>query len=296
DAQYDEWESLFSISVIEATLENGGDKRSVEWLKANPFLVLDTKHFDDDFKDRLLARIEDLDEKTDGLLVESENFQALNLMQARYRERVKCIYIDPPYNTGKDEFLYKDNYQHSSWLSMMDDRLRFGRGLLSNDGAIFVNIDDQEAETLRLLLDGLFGEENFVTQIEWQKRYTRSNNTNTFTSVIDHIPLYCKERPYQPNLLDRGEEADARYSNPDHDPRGPWKAIPFVNPLSPSQRPNLSYPIFNPNTGEEILPKRKAWRSSQSVFEGHMADNRVWWGQDGKSSVPNIKRFLSEVK
>jgi len=123
DAQYAEWEKLFAISEIEANLENGGDHRSLEWLKANPNLVLDTKHFSENFKDRLLVSIEDLDEKTDGLLINSENFQALNLMQARYRERVKCIYIDPPYNTGGDDFIYKDQYQHSSWMSMIKDRL-----------------------------------------------------------------------------------------------------------------------------------------------------------------------------
>jgi len=132
DAQREEWKRLFAIDEIEENITQPGysEPLTVDFLKANPHLVLDTMFFGHDFKDRLLASIEDLDEQTDGLLVESENFQALNLLQGRYREQVKCIYIDPPYNTGGDGFIYKDSYQHSSWLSMMDDRLRLGREVL----------------------------------------------------------------------------------------------------------------------------------------------------------------------
>jgi len=119
-------------------------KRREEFLKAHPTLVLDTKHFSRDFVDKLLASFEDLDEMTDGLLVHGENYQALNLLTEQYREGVKCIYIDPPYNTGSDEFLYRDNYQHSSWVSMMYDRLALGREWMEEDGAILVSIDDGE--------------------------------------------------------------------------------------------------------------------------------------------------------
>jgi len=132
DAQREEWVRLFAIDEIEENITQPGysEPLTVDFLKANPFLVLDTKHFDEDFKDKLLASTEDLDERTDGLLIESENFQALTLLQERYHEQVKCIYIDPPYNTGGDGFLYRDTYQHSSWLSMMEDRLRLGREML----------------------------------------------------------------------------------------------------------------------------------------------------------------------
>ena len=154
EAQYAEWERLFSINKIEPNLENGsGDQRSVAWLKANPHLVLDTKLYDRDFVDRLLASIEDLDEKTDGFLVNSENFQALELLQARYRERVKCIYIDPPYNAPASEILYKNNYKHSSWLSLMADRISLGGRSLTEDGSVIVAIDENEQERLGLLLD-----------------------------------------------------------------------------------------------------------------------------------------------
>jgi adenine-specific DNA-methyltransferase len=190
DAQYEEWERLFSISEIEANLENGGgDQRSIEWLKANEHLVLDTKFFDADFKDRLLAGIEDLDEKTDGLLVNSENFQALNLLQARYRERVKCIYIDPPYNTGSGDFIYKDSYQHSSWLSMMEHRLRLGREALADNGVIFVSIDDHEVDKLRLLMNKVFGGENFIAELVWEKG--RKNDAKLFSVGHEYMLVYA---------------------------------------------------------------------------------------------------------
>jgi adenine-specific DNA-methyltransferase len=152
DAQYAEWERLFAISEIPANLENGGSQRSTEWLKANKYLVLDTKFFDQDFKDRLLSSIEDLDEKTDGLLINSENFQALNLLQDRYREQVKCVYIDPPYNSKTTEILYKNTYKHSSWLSLMDNRLALSKQLAAVDGSHIVAIDENEQEVLGRLL------------------------------------------------------------------------------------------------------------------------------------------------
>lgn len=150
EEQREEWVRLFAIDEIEENITTPGytEPLTVDFLKANPHLVLDTKFFGEDFVDRLLAGIEDLDGQLDGLLVESENFQALNLLQERYREQVKCIYIDPPYNTGGDGFLYKDSYQHSSWLTMMEDRLRAGLETLTKDGAIFVSVDDNEQATL----------------------------------------------------------------------------------------------------------------------------------------------------
>lgn len=265
------------------------------------------------------------EDSTKNLYIEGDNLEVLKLLQKSYAGQVKMIYIDPPYNTGND-FVYKDNFTepledylrrsgqtsekgelltsnpkssgrfHTNWLNMIYPRLRLARTLLRDDGAIFVSIDDNEVQHLRSVMDELFGEENFVTEIEWQKRYTRSNNTDGFTSVIDHILMYRKTESFEPGLLERDEVADSRYSNPDKDPRGVWKLIPFINPLSPEQRPNLSYPIKNPFTGEIILPKHKAWRSSRSVFEQLSADNRVYWGANGRSKSPGVKRFLTEVK
>ncbi len=254
-------------------------------------------------------------EPTENLLVEGDNLEALRALLPRYGGQVKCIYIDPPYNTGNEGWAYNDNVnapairqwlsktvgrddlsRHDKWLCMMLPRLKLLRQFLRPDGAIFISIDDNEVHHLRCLLDEVFGEQNFVAQIEWQKRYTRSNNTDNFTSVVEHILLYGKTDLFKPNLLERSDEANDRYANPDNDPRGVWKAIPFLNQVSPEKRPNLAYEITNPNTGEKINSDKKAWRSEKAVFERLLAEDRIWWGKDGKSKSPNVKRFLSEVK
>jgi adenine-specific DNA-methyltransferase len=155
EAQLAEWRELYAVNP----------QPTKEFLRQHPTLVVDTRHFSEDFKWRLLAHFDDLDEALDGVLIKSENFQALNLLLEKYRGKVKCIYIDPPYNTGSDEFLYKDGYQHSSWLSMMADRLALGRSLLRADGGLFVSIDENEDARLRLLLEGLFGAEQYRNTI-----------------------------------------------------------------------------------------------------------------------------------
>ncbi len=261
---------------------------------------------------------------TENLIIEGDNLEVLKLLQKAYLGKVKMIYIDPPYNTGND-FIYPDDYTeslqtyleytgqvdsqgkkfstntetdgrfHSKWLNMMYPRLYLARNLLREDGLIFITIDDCEVDNLRKCCSEVFGEENFVAQIEWQKRYTRSNNTDEFTSVIDHIVVFRKSDKFKPQLIEREEEANARYQNPDNDPRGPWKAIPFLNPLSPEERPNLVYDITHPS-GRVIKPQKKAWRSEECVWKRLVAENRVWWGRDGYSDTPSIKRFLSEVR
>jgi adenine-specific DNA-methyltransferase len=262
---------------------------------------------------------------SENLFIEGDNLEVLKLLQKAYFEKVKMIYIDPPYNTGGD-FVYSDNFAsplknyleqtgqkdsegnslqtnketngryHSDWLSMMYPRLKLAWNLLRDDGVIFVSIDDNEAHRLRMVMDEIFGEENFVAQIEWQKRYTRSNNTDNFTTVVEHILLYQKTESFTPNLLARNEEADGRYTNPDKDPRGEWKAMPFFSQATPIQRPNLCYEILNPNNGKVVTPQRKAWRSSKDVFEEYVANNQVYWGKDGNSEYPSIKKFLSEAR
>jgi adenine-specific DNA-methyltransferase len=158
-----------------------GEREKVAFLKAHPTLVVDTRHFDEAFKLRLLAAIPDLDEATDGLLIHSENFQALNLLQARYREQVKCIYIDPPYNTGSDEFIYRDNYQHSSWIAMMDNRLPLARSLMLQAGSLVCHIDEHEVNTLERLLDEHFGPQQNIGPIVWDKRNPKGDATGIAT-------------------------------------------------------------------------------------------------------------------
>lgn len=231
-----------------------------------------------------------------NVFIEGDNLEVLKLLQKSYYGKVKMIYIDPPYNTG-NEFIYPDNYQesldtylayagllddtghvfttntasegryHTKWLNMIYPRLYLARNLLKDDGAIFISIDDGELSNLKKVCDEIFGEENFKADIAWQKRYTRSNNTIDFTTVVEHILIYSKSQEFQVNLLPRSDEADARYTNPDNDPRGVWKGASFLNPASPQERPNLCYEIINPNTKQVTIPTTNAWRRSKSEFQ-----------------------------
>jgi adenine-specific DNA-methyltransferase len=262
---------------------------------------------------------------TRNLFIEGDNLDALKLLQECYRNKVRLIYIDPPYNTGND-FVYDDDFAettaeylarsgqadssgsrlvantesngrfHSDWLSMMYPRLKLARNLLTDDGAIFVSIDSTEHANLTRLLSELMGEDNFRANVVWQKRYTRSNNTRDFTAVVENIVAFSRSDQFTVNLLPRTEEADARYANPDGDPRGPWKAASFLNPATPAQRPSLCYEIRNPNTGQVTRPTVHAWRRTRAEFDRLAADYLLYWGADGRSPVPSVKMFLSEVR
>ncbi|HEY6495007.1 MAG TPA: site-specific DNA-methyltransferase [Trebonia sp.] len=264
-------------------------------------------------------------DSTRHLFIEGDNLDALRLLLPSYLGKVKLIYIDPPYNTGND-YAYDDDFAattaeylvgsgqadplgnplvddpesngrlHSGWLTMMYPRLMLARDLLAADGAIFVSIDSTEHANLVQLLTELMGAENFRANIVWQKRYTRSNNTRDFTTVVENIVVFSRGEEFAVNLLPRTPEADARYANPDNDPRGPWKAASFLNPVAPAQRPNLCYAITNPHTGQVTWPTTHAWRRSMAEYERLLADGRLYWGADGRSAVPSVKMFLSEVR
>ena len=234
---------------------------------------------------------------TRNLFIEGDNLDALKLLQASHAGQVKLIYIDPPYNTGH-EHVYNDDFgrRHADWLSMMYPRLLLARGLLTEDGAIFVSIGLTEHARLVQMLCEVMGEANFRADVVWQKRYTRSNNTRDFTTVVEHIVVFAKSAAFTVNLLPRTQAADARYANPDNDPRGPWKPASFLNPLPPAQRPNLCYPITNPSTGQVTWPTTHAWRRSAAEYERLAADGLLYWGTDGRSAVPSVKMFLAEVR
>ncbi len=306
EAQWQEWRELFHIHELPEDLWSGDldtKEGRIALLKAHPSLVLDTRHFPQDtstgsgqsFTDRLLASFENLDEMTDGLLVHAENWQALNLLQEKYRERVKCIYIDPPYNTGNDEFVYRDNYRHSSWLSMMYDRLALGREWMQEDGVIFVSINDVEQSRLKILLDSVFLQNNFVASIAWWKRHGRNNNAHICSDVKDFLMWYRKTDRLSHAREPRTELSNASYSNPDNDPRGPWTSISYVNPASKEERPNLVYGIKNPFTGEEVWHPTNAWKYSKEEHERHVREHRLYWGLRGENKYPRLKVFLSEV-
>jgi adenine-specific DNA-methyltransferase len=295
ESQWREWEELYAISAIEHDLLTPDSAfRTPRWLKANPYLMLDTRHFTRDFTFKLLAYIENLDASLHGVCFHSENFQALQLMQERYREDLRTLAFDPPYNTGRGDFTYKDSYQRSSWSSMICDRLASARNLLCDSGALFVTIDDREHSTLRFHLNTLFGESNLDSNCIWQKKYSPQNDAKTLSSIHDHILVFAKNASkWRPNLLTRTDEAKARYKNPDQDPRGVWKSGDLT---SKTKAEGHSYPITSPTTRKVFLPTSgRQWAPSYETFTKLLADNRIWFGPDG-NNVPSLKQFLSEVQ
>ena len=259
---------------------------------------------------------------TQNLFIEGDNLEALKLMQDAYLGAVKMIYIDPPYNTGND-FIYDDDFSetiddflarteqvddsgqklvanttangrfHSDWLSMIYPRLKLGRNLLKDDGAIFISIDDNEYDNLRKVCDEVFGSDNFVATVIWQKVFSPKNTASYFSEDHDYIVIYAKDKSsWRPTLLPRSDESVARYKNPDNDPRGPWLsgAIQARNFYSKG-----TYEVASPSGKTFSNPKGTYWRFSKERFDELNRDDRIWWGDNG-DGVPRLKRFLSEVK
>ncbi|MGL2905629.1 site-specific DNA-methyltransferase [Helicobacter pylori] len=265
-------------------------------------------------------------------IIIGDNLDALKLLKSAYSEKIKMIYIDPPYNTGKDDFIYPDNFRqdyqkilrevglmetdengeeieseslkffkntqgsgtHSGWLSFMLPRLKLARDLLKEDGVIFISIDDNECANLKILCDEIFGEDNFVNTIIWEKKYSPQNHTKWFSDNHDFILLYAKDKEiWRPILLPRTSEMNARYKNLDNDERGVWKSSDLS--VGSAVERNI-YPIFNPHTKQEIYPPHgRSWVYSQEKLQELIADNRIFFPTSG-SGVPCYKRFLNEVK
>jgi site-specific DNA-methyltransferase (adenine-specific)/adenine-specific DNA-methyltransferase len=250
-----------------------------------------------------------------NLLVQGDNLLALKALLPYYAGQVKCIYIDPPYNTGNENWVYNDNVnspeirrwlgkvvgaeaedlsRHDKWLSMMYPRLALLREFLKDDGAIFVSIADHEIHNLRLVLDEVFGQNNFVGTIIWQKVYSPKNSAQYFSEDHDYIVVYAANKAvWRPKLLERSDEQNQRYSNPDNDKRGPWKTSDLA---ARNYYDKGTYPIKCPSGRVvEGPPTGSYWRVSEAKFKEMDAASRIWWGQGG-SAIPQIKRFLSEVK
>lgn len=281
----DEWKATFGVEV--------GDPNQL--LLLHPTLPISTRLLPPDLARRLLAVCPDIEAETTGLLLNSENLQALRLLADTYRGRVECIYIDPPYNTGGDGFLYKDAFRHSSWLSMMSERVEAARELLADTGLMLVSIDEGEQARLQLLLDSVFGRENFMADIAWEKRFTRSNNAKLYSTVKEHILSYRRSPSLSLLREARTASADALYTNPDDDPRGAWTSVSYVNPASREDRQNLAYPIQNPITKETVEHPTNAWKYSAEENERHAKEDRLYWGEDGGYEYPRLKLFLSDV-
>jgi adenine-specific DNA-methyltransferase len=262
---------------------------------------------------------------TQNIFIEGDNLEVLKLLQKSYANRIKMIYIDPPYNTGND-FIYKDNYKdnlgnylsitgqadeegkrlstnadsdgryHSNWLNMIYPRLKLSRNLLKDDGIIFISIDDNEAHNLKKVCDEIFGETNFIANIIWEKRFTRSNNAKLFTTLTEHILLYRKSDILESLKEPRNEKSDSIYSNPDNDSRGVWTSVSYVNPATKEQRPNLSYEIENPITKQKVVHPTNAWKYEYNTYLQHAKDNCLYWGQAGNNIYPRLKKFLFEME
>jgi adenine-specific DNA-methyltransferase len=250
---------------------------------------------------RLLEEVEGLgygDRDAGNMLIQGDNLEALKALLPYYAGQVKCIYIDPPYNTGSAFEHYDDNLEHSQWLAMMWPRLELLRELLAEDGSIWVSIDDREGHYLKVIMDEVFGRANFVSNVIWQKKYAPANDTLWLSESHDHIHVYAKNKQiWRPNQLPRSEKSLSVYKNPDDDPRGPWRSDNYTCAKNADERPNLYYPVTNPNTGEEVWPKRtRVWGYGPEKHAEHVAEGLVYWGKDGKAKVPSLKRFLSSLK
>lgn len=246
---------------------------------------------------RLLEEIPTLgagDLNAGNMLIQGDNLEALKALLPFYAGRVKCIYIDPPYNTKSAFEHYDDNLEHTQWLAMMWPRLELLRELLSEDGSIWVSIDDNEGHYLKVVMDEVFGRHNFVETIIWRKNYSPKSSARHFSSDHDYILVYAKNAAdWAPKLLPRGEKQNKAYRNLDDDPRGPWK----TSDLSARNFYSLGkYAIQTPG-GRTISgpPGGNYWRVSEERFKEMDKDRRIWWGRDG-NAIPQIKRFLSEVK
>ncbi|MEI6545153.1 MAG: site-specific DNA-methyltransferase, partial [Methylococcales bacterium] len=227
-----------------------------------------------------------------------DNLQALKALLPLYAGKVKCIYIDPPYNTRSAFMHYDDNLEHSLWLSMMYPRLELLRELLAEDGSIWVNLDDNEAHYAKVMLDEIMGRKNFVQSITWNRKVSPANDATWFSNDHDHILVYAKNKQnFIINRLEREEKHNKSYTNPDNDERGAWNSVTFTGNKTKDERPNLFYPVINPNTLEEIWPpKGLTWRASNERANKLLADNLLYWGKDGKSKSPRMKNFLDAAK
>ena len=259
---------------------------------------------------------------TQNLYIEGDNLDVLKCLKETYLHKVKMIYIDPPYNTGND-FVYEDNFAesaaeylansgqfdeqgnrlvtntesngrfHTDWLNMIYPRLKVARDLLTEDGVIFISIDDNEAKNLKNITDEVFGERNFLAQVVWERAYSPINLMKHFSPSHDYILCYAKNIDFAVcHGIGRSDEANGRYSNPDNDPRGVWKASDLS--VGPAVQENI-YPITTPSGRVVEPPAGRSWRLSRKAFRERLEDNRIWFGPNG-DNVPAMKRFLSELR
>ena len=312
DAQLQEWVKLFAIDKIEGDLANGNSGYSepltLQFLKTNPYLVLDTRHFDRTFTDRLVAALSDagpLEDQSDGLLVHGENFQALNLLQARYQGQVQCIYIDPPYNTDASAILYKNNYKDSSWLSLMAGRLSLARNCLANDGILCVAIDDVEFPNLQNLLSNSYGDDSILGTVAVRSNPAGRSTPTGFSSSHEYALFASKITGAEIGRLPRTKKQIERYKEADEIGRFEWVNFRKHGGFNAyrTARPKLFYPLY---VGRKIripemvwIESSREWHVEEDIQENEIAvwpindigEEKTWkWGRE------TVERSLSELR
>ena len=332
EAQRKEWVRLFAIDEIKGDLTTEGysEPLTIEFLKQNPFLVLDTAFFDAKFKHQLMKSVENIDEQTNGLLINSENFQALQLLQEKYAKEIIGTYYDPPYNTKKNEFVFKDTFKHGSWLSMMNDRLLLTRQLMQETGAIFISCDENENTNLRFLGGNVFGEENYLSDIIWQGS---SKNDQKYMSIShEYISVFLKNKAFvdetdirwterKPGLdliYDAFDKIQKKYpkdyERQQREIKAWFKALPDSEPAKRQKHysnvearglffpDNISkpengyyYDVIHPVTGKPCKKPKGGWRFIEETMQQQLADDRVFFGPD-ETTVPCRKSFLKETE
>lgn len=280
-------------------MENNNQKLELTWIGKNDEIKVEPRILIHD-KDKSYG-----DQDTENMLIHGDNLLALKALEQEYAGKVKCIYIDPPYNTGAAFEHYDDNLEHSTWLNLMYSRLIILKELLKDDGSIWISIDDDEGHYLKVLCDEVFGRNNFVNTVIWEKKYAPQGNAQWLTDSHDFILVYAKNKSmWRPNLLPRSDEMNAKYKNPDNDPKGLWRSDNATISLSGGQRgaqyartgycENI-YELVAPNGKKYLPPQGRCWYYPKEKMMQAIEEGKVFFGKDGQGA-PQLKRYLSEVK
>lgn len=288
EKQIKEWQDL---GLIDESFQAQNISEKILSDDKYKFLPLDTKHFSKEVKYKILSVFDDIESILNGELIKADNFQALNTLMPKYQNKVDLIYIDPPYNTSNNDFIYMDKFNHSSWLSMIANRLELAREFLQDSGSIFISIDDNEQARLKILCDEVFGEDNFVADFVWQGKYTTSNDAKYASNQNESIFCFAKAiNNFTFNLLARTETMNSAYKNPDNDPKGAWKPTPLH---AKSGSENNLYTITFPNGTSWNAPKGRYPRYSKERLMEIYLENGLYFNKNGGIDK---KTYLSEVK
>lgn len=288
EKQIKEWQDL---GLIDESFQAQNISEKILSDDKYKFLPLDTKHFSKEIKYKILSVFDDIESILNGELIKADNFQALNSLMPKYQNKVDLIYIDPPYNTSNNDFVYMDKFNHASWLSMIANRLELAREFLQDSGSIFISIDDNEQARLKILCDEVFGEDNFVADFVWQGKYTTSNDAKYASNQNESIFCFAKAvNNFTFNLLARTETMNSAYKNPDNDPKGAWKPTPLH---AKSGSENNLYTITFPNGTSWNAPKGRYPRYSKERLMEIYLENGLYFNKNGGIDK---KTYLSEVK